>query len=267
MLYILLPAFNEEKALPLLLDEIYKTEIAIPFKIVVVNDGSTDLTKTVLSSYEQKHSNLKVLHHEKNKGLSRALLTGINYALTNNHEESLNNLLETEDSVHSYDILITLDSDNTHPPDRIPLMIRKVIDGADIVIASRFVEGGEQFGLGLFRRLLSWGAGKVMSFFFPIPGVKDYSCGYRAYSLPVLSRGMNFYKDSLIESSGFAGMVELLIKLAPFSREVAEIPLSLHYERKCGRSKMKILLTIKGYVELIYRCKKIAGSTLEWAEE
>jgi dolichol-phosphate mannosyltransferase len=70
-----------------------------------------------------------------------------------------------------------------------------------------------------------------------------------------------------MESRSFAAMVELLIKVAPYCQSIAEVPLILHYERKQGKSKMKIASTIRGYLTLIYRFKKGARNSVEWVEE
>jgi dolichol-phosphate mannosyltransferase len=135
------------------------------------------------------------------------------------------------------------------------------------VIASRYVTGGEQNGLSLGRRGLSWGAGRVMHYFAPIKGVRDYSCGYRAYRLSLLAEGTRQYGSEIIKSRHFSGMVELLLKVAPLAECVTEIPLKLHYELKKGASKMRIWPTIWGYVQLIYQLKRNKWRTVEWAEE
>ena len=106
-----------------------------------------------------------------------------------------------------------------------------------------------------------------MRYFVPITGVQDYSCGYRAYRLSILAAGAQLYGPNIIKSRNFSGMVELLLKVAPFADHVAEVPLKLHYELKKGASKMRIGATIWGYVQLIYQMKRNRWSTVEWAEE
>lgn len=173
----------------------------------------------------------------------------------------------TDHQDESPDMIITMDADNTQPADRIPLLCEAIRSGADLAIASRFVKGGEQHGLSMLRRLLSWGAGKVMNFFVPIRGVRDYSCGYRAYRLSLLLEGTRHYGPNIIQSRNFSGMVELLLKMAPLADCVTEIPLKLHYELKKSASKMKIWATIWGYAQLIYQIKRQRWSPVEWVEE
>ncbi|AHF07306.1 glycosyltransferase family 2 protein [Desulfitobacterium metallireducens] len=255
MLFVVLPAYNEQASLGNLLQDLNSVLKEEPHLIIVVNDASTDQTSVLAEKYARQFGDIRVLNHEENKGLGGALMTGFSYVLNSasvNFEE---------------DILITLDADNTHPADRIPLLLQKMKEGSDLAIASRYVTGGQQLGLSPFRKILSWGAGRLMTLFFPIPGVKDYSCGYRAYRLLTLKKAYHNYGEQLMESRNFAAMVELLIKVVPFCQTIAEVPLILHYERKQGKSKMKIGSTIKGYFTLIYRFKKGAWSSVEWVEE
>jgi len=267
MLYIVLPAYNEGEALPVLLEDIEHNCAAIPHQIVVVNDGSTDRTLDVVQNYAQTHKNVHGVNHEQNQGLGAAINSGFQYVLNyNKYEINLwNNLVHKEQDVP--DMVITMDADNTQPADCIPLLYDEICSGADLVIASRYVQGGEQHGLSLGRRGLSWGAGRVMQLFAPIKGVRDYSCGYRAYRLKLLAEGTRQYGPNIIKSRNFSGMVELLLKVAPFAERVTEVPLKLHYELKKGASKMRIGATIWGYGQLIYQLKCKKWSTVEWAEE
>lgn len=266
MLYIVLPAYNEEQALPELLEDIRHNCMKIPHHIVIVNDGSTDSTSDVVHKYVQKYNNIHGVAHEINHGLGAAINSGFQYVL--NHKYQTNSQdIHTNAEQDSPDVVITMDADNTQPADCIPVLYKEICSGADLVIASRYVQGGEQHGLSLGRRGLSWGAGRVMQFFAPIEGVRDYSCGYRAYRLRLLAEGTRQYGPNIIVSRNFSGMVELLLKIAPLAERVTEVPLKLHYELKKGASKMRIGATIWGYLHLIYQLKRNKWSTVEWAEE
>lgn len=266
MLFVVLPAYNEEAGLKELLDDIESSCQEIPTQIIVVNDASTDQTLQVAEEYMRGFGNVRVLSHPQNKGLGGALMTGFEYVFRL-REDLKEERLKLYRKDPTEDIIITMDADNTHPADRIPVLLAEINSGADLVIASRYAPGGEQYGLNFARRTLSWGAGKVMSFFFPISGLKDYSCGYRAYRASTLERVHQNYGEKLIEDRSFAAMVELLVKVVGFCKEVREIPFSLHYEKKKGKSKMRIMATIYGYISLIIRLKKETWGSMEWAGE
>ena len=267
MLYIVLPAYNEAAALPDLLEDIERNCAPIPHHIVVINDGSTDQTSEVVQNFAQTHNNIHRVNHDQNQGLGAALNSGFQYVMNFNenqgdHHENYRHLNQAIP-----DMVVTMDADNTQPADRIPLLYAEICSGSDLVIASRYVQGGEQHGLSLGRRGLSWGAGKFMHYFAPIPGVRDYSCGFRAYRLSILAEGARQYGPNIIKSRNFSGMVELLLKVAPFAEQVTEVPLKLHYELKKGASKMRIGATIWGYILLIYRIKRQRWNRIKWAEE
>lgn len=101
------------------------------------------------------------------------------------------------------------------------------------------------------RNVLSAGVGLLLRLRFGLPGVRDYSCGYRTYRAALLQRALAAYGVRLIESQGFVVMTELLVKLAPFSPRVVEIPLDLRYDRKVGGSKMPTMRTVAGYLRLM----------------
>jgi dolichol-phosphate mannosyltransferase len=155
------------------------------------------------------------------------------------------------------DIAIVLDSDNTHNPEHVYQMVNKIKDGFDVVIASRYLRDSRIVGVTQFRQFLSIIASLMMQIFFPIKGVKDYTCGYRAYSVECLRKSYEKFGDSLIEEKGFACMAELLIKLRTMNILAVEVPLVLRYDRKGGESKMKIMKTIKKTLLMSLRLKRI----------
>lgn len=263
MLFIVLPAYNEAAGLETLLDDIVRACQGIPTQIVLVNDASKDQTLAIAEKYAQNCPELLVVSHPENKGLGGSLLTGFKevFALRKAFRSQGSNM------VGYNDVILTMDADNTHPAESIPLMVEQIRQGADLVVASRYAPGGRQYGLNPLRKILSWGAGQAMTLFFPVEGLKDYSCGYRAYRASVLENAYLIYGDKLIESRSFAGMVELLLKVVNYCKEVREIPFELHYEKKQGKSKMRIWATIMGYFSLIIRIKKENWGFVEWVSE
>jgi len=237
VIHILLPAYNEASALPLLLEDIRRVEWpeGQAYTVVVVDDGSTDATVPACRACWGDMP-LEVVCHGRNLGLGAAMMTGLKHCLSRSGEG---------------DSIVAMDADNTHSPLLIPDMVRALRSGSDIVIASRYADGGGEIGLPLTRKILSRGASALLKVAFPIPGARDYTCGYRAYSTAILERGFRAYPDRLIEQKGFACMAELLVKLRALGAKVSEVPLILRYDRKPGSSKMKVAGTIASYLKLM----------------
>jgi Glycosyltransferases involved in cell wall biogenesis len=236
-LFVLLPSYNEGEALPFLLSSFHDLleEPEYGYEIVVIDDGSTDNTVDAANSWRDR-LNIRVVSHEKNMGLGGAVNTGLAYFYENCSDD---------------DVAIIMDADNTHNPCLIPSMIDKIKSGSDVVIASRYEPAGREIGLSALRRLCSAGASMLLSFAFRIPGVRDYTCGYRAYSERIIKKAVDIYGSNFIEEKGFTCMAEILIKLSFLGYEISEVPLILRYDLKKGRSKMKVCRTILGYFSLI----------------
>ncbi len=234
MLYLLLPAYNEAPELTQLLGDIVHQHWPFPFRVVVVDDGSSDNTRAVAQSYETILP-LIVISHPVNRGLGRAMATGL---MSFNH------------NIANDDVLVTMDADHTHPVELVPLLRERVIAGAGVVVASRFCPGARQIGLSLFRRLLSRCAAVVSKIVWHIPGIADYTSGYRAYSGKIVRRLFSDYEVPVTEQ-GFAVTLELLLKTTRPPVVCAEVPLTLRYDRKQTKSKMNVPSTIKDYCKLM----------------
>ncbi len=245
--WLLLPAFNEAGNLPPLLEGVAATMGAagIPYGVIIVDDGSTDETRAVAAAF-RRHLPVQVVAHPQNRGLARTIETALGAVLS-----------QTEGG----DVVVTMDADNTHPPNLIPPMVEEIRRGADLVIASRYAPGGTEEGVPLLRRVLSHGIGMLMRLRFGLRGVRDYSSGYRAYRARLLQAAARHYGARLIESPGFTVMAELLLKLQPFRPRTVEVPLHLRYDHKRGGSKMRVLQTVTGYLGLLFT--RLPASTSE----
>ena len=171
MIYFILPAYNEEKNIKLLLNNIsnfYKKK-KILLHIVVVNDGSTDKTfKNVKKIKKNFFYKLTLINHKRNMGLGKALKNGFAHALKISK---------------SNDIIITMDSDNSHTPKNSFLIIKKINEGYDVVIASRYTELSKTYGLNYLRKILSFISSIIFKILFPIKNVNDYTCGFRGFKV------------------------------------------------------------------------------------
>jgi len=247
MIVVILPAYNEEDAIVPLIYSILDVAIkrlGEPVAIVVVDDGSTDTTASRVVDIGSP--DVFLVQHEQNKGLGEALKTG---------------LLSALDLSPDVNIVVTMDSDNTHTPGLLHRMIMCLDEGNDVVIASRYRSGSRVIGLSLYRQMLSTAMSVLFRVLFPIAGVRDYSCGYRAYRAQLLREAFKRWGTNFINQSGFGCMVDVLLKLDRIGAIMTEVPLILRYDYKKGKSKMRVLKTIRetmilAYNEKIERLKK-----------
>lgn len=224
---LVLPAFNEEVTLERLLSRL----IGMPnLRVCVVDDGSTDATARVAESFQDRLT-LELHRHPENQGLAAAIRSGLDLALRNVGPET---------------VIITMDADDTHPPALMHEMTERIVRGGeDLVIASRYQPGARIHGLSRRRRLLSSAASLIFQTLIAVPGVRDYTCGYRAYRGSFLRQVWDEHGDKLRADTGFTCMVELLLLCSLYGPVVSEVPLELGYDRKVGASKMRVWRTLR----------------------
>ncbi len=236
---VVLPAYNEELALEPLIRRIVQSLSETPweFDILVVDDGSSDGTLEVARELQLDYP-LTVISHEQNRGLGAAITTCLNEGILGLADD---------------DVVVSMDADNTHPPQLITRMVPMIREGRDIVIASRYQAGGQVVGLARHREWLSFGARLLMGVLFPIRGCRDYTCGYRAYRVGLLRKAIEHTGGCLVQEAGFACMADLLLSLSRFGAVVGEVPLLLRYDYKRGASKMRLLETVQRSFRMLVR--------------
>ncbi len=236
MIIILLPAYNEEESLPLLMPKLQSTLTGMgeAFKIIVCNDGSKDRTQELLEAYAATMP-VEIIHHKINRGLG----------------ESARDLFERASQLtQAGDVIIRLDCDDTHEPEFIPSIVEKVRSGYDVVIASRFAPGGGQLGVSGYRAFISRCANLFMKVFFPIKGLREYSCGFRGYNAAKIQEAISFFGNNFIQLKGlgFTCTLEKLVKLKLIGAKFGEVPFLLRYDQKQSSSKMVGSVTTLGYL-------------------
>jgi len=198
-----MPAYNEEEGIAKVIDEIKQHAD----KLIVVDDGSRDKTKELAEECARKYSGVTVISHAKNKGKVAAILTGIRSAKT--------------------EVVVLIDADHTYPAKDIPILVKHMEDGADLVLGNRFSAAGlknipafNRIGNGLFSFLISFASGQ---------DIADGQTGFRAFKKGML--------DKLkIRSNGLEFETEMTIKAAINGYKVEEVP--IEYRKRIGKSKL-----------------------------
>jgi dolichol-phosphate mannosyltransferase len=240
MIIVLLPAYNEEESLPTLMPklDLVLSKLEEGYRVVVCDDGSTDGTRDMLTKFSELMP-VEVISHKINRGLG----------------ETSRDLFERAAEIaNSNDVIVRLDCDDTHEPEFIPRLIAKVREGCDVVIASRFEPGGGQMGVSPYRAVISRAANLFMKLFFPIPGLKEYTCGFRGYNAGKLQEAIEFYGNNFIQLKGlgFTCTLEKLVKFKLIGAKFGEVPFVLRYDQKVSDSKMVSSITTYGYLTMAF---------------
>jgi glycosyltransferase involved in cell wall biosynthesis len=222
------PLFNEDKIFSYFantitsVDEDLGKEYDLFF--VFVDDGSTDNTLALLHRDFDGRSNCTILHHERNMGITRAILTGIRHAGT--------------------EVVCSIDCDCTYDPHELRNFIPKLIEGVDMVTASPYHPQGAVLNVPSWRLRLS----KSASFLYRQVlrnKLFTYTSCFRVYRRSTVI-------DLAISEDGFLGVAEMLGRLDLKGSSILECPATLEV-RLLGRSKMKVMRTIVGHLGLISR--------------
>lgn len=221
MLSIVIPVYNEKKNINEVVKRIEDALKDNEYEIVFVDD-STDETTNIIMSLAKKDSKVKLIHREGKSGLSSAVIEGFQLA--------------------KGDVISVMDGDLQHPPEILPYMLAKIYEGADVVIPSRFVKGGNDGGLNLFRKLVSGTArymGKVL--FKKLRKVSDPTSGIFMFKKSVIA-------GKKLSDIGWKILIEILI-MGEYNNLV-EIPYEFNM-RNSGESKMNITVQAQ-YLKHLY---------------
>lgn len=237
MIYITIPAHNEERTIGVLLWKIrtVMAEFARPYEVLVLDDGSTDETAEVLHRYAGVVP-LHVIRPDERLGYGSAT------------ERLLREVVERS-GYPKRDVAVTLQGDFSEDPTDLVGMVKTLEGGADLV-AGRAVAGGQgpATSVRFSRRLAPMVLGKA----FSRAPVSDPLSGFRAYRVIVLKKAMRALPEDqkLVASSDWGANLELLAKAAPYARRIEESPFSSGPVRRPRESRFRAIPSLKGLVRL-----------------
>ncbi len=247
-----IPCYNEALNIGPLLDKFWQLSQFYPWgvEVVVIDDASTDDTAGAVAKWHRAHPDFAVSIHAH--ATNRGLTGGINTAM----ELFAQRLASTHLPAGPVACGL-LDGDNSHSPLVVPAMVDKICQGYDVVVASRYQLGSRIVGVSRIRQMLSLGLAIIFKIVRNIPGVRDYSCGFRLYSPRIIQLVRASYPGDCVRERSFASMVEILVKCHLLGALCTEVPFLLRYDLKRGLSKMPFLQTIRGNLKLLITLRKI----------
>lgn len=237
MIHVVVPVYNEAGNVAGFLDGIRERlePLAVPYRIVVVDDGSTDGTAERIREAAADQP-VEVVSHDRNRGPGAAFRTGFLHVLEN---------------ADPLDVVVTLEGDRTSDPSILLRMLHRVWEEGDqVVLASCYLYGGGVRGTSLHRVGLSHVANGLMKKTLGLSGLATLSSFYRVYQVSALRAIRTHYRERFLVSRGFECMVEILYRAARLGIRISEVPMVLDGSRRAGRSKMRVLRTSLAYLRL-----------------
>jgi len=221
---ICLPTYDERENLAPIVAAIHA---AVPeVDVLVVDDASPDGTGALADALAARDPRVKVLHRAGKQGLGKAYLAAFAWALE-----------------RDYGLVLEMDADFSHDPAHLPALLAAARD-ADLVLGSRYVEGGGTVSWGLGRRLVSRGGSAYARAVLGVR-VRDLTGGFKCFRREVLEA----IDLPSVECTGYAFQIELTYRALRRGFRVVEVPITFH-DRRVGQSKMSrgIVLEAMGKV-------------------
>lgn len=233
---IIIPTFNERENIGLLVDELFN--LPLELHVLVVDDNSPDGTAKVVEEAQSRHGEdrLHLMVRTAGKaGRGSACMAGFSYARDK-----------------GYDVAIEMDADFSHDPKDIPRLLKKLDEGADVAIASKYLPESDIVGWPLSRYILSRGANIYVRMILRVP-VSDYTNGFRCYG----PRALKILPDLTIDGVGFTVIPQVTYKLSLAGMKLAEIP-SVFTNRRRGRSNLGLNEIVESlFATLLIRSTKL----------
>jgi dolichol-phosphate mannosyltransferase len=209
---VIIPTFNERDNLDWIVGRV---RTSVPeASVLVVDDNSPDGTGALADALAAADSQVHVLHRPGKEGLGAAYRDGMRWGLAS-----------------GYDVLVEMDADGSHQPEQLPRLLER-LQYADVVVGSRWVDGGGVVNWPIQRKVLSRGGSMYARFALGVP-VQDVTGGYRAFTADAIRR---IDLDAVL-SQGYCFQIDMIWHAAAAGLKISEVPITF-VERVHGRSKM-----------------------------
>ena len=230
---ICLPTYNEAENL----ERMLRTLGGSGARVLVIDDNSPDGTGELADRLAAELPYVDVLHREHKQGLGPAYVAGFHRALADGAE-----------------LVLEMDCDFSHDPADVSRLIAAVEDGADLVLGSRYVEGGRIGVWGRGRRFVSAGGSWYARSLLGVP-VRDLTGGFKCYRRAVLEA----IDLDAIRARGYAFQIETTYRALRKGFSVVEVPITF-VEREVGGSKMSRTIVLEAVWKVpALRLRALAG--------
>jgi dolichol-phosphate mannosyltransferase len=207
---VCLPTYNERENVERMVRALSEHGV----RILVIDDNSPDGTGEIADRLASELDHVDVLHRERKEGLGPAYIAGFRQALAGDAE-----------------LILEMDCDFSHDPVDVPRLIAAA-DGADLVLGSRYVEGGSVANWGQLRRFVSAGGSTYARLILGVP-VRDLTGGFKCFRRNVLES----IDLETITAKGYAFQIETTYRALQAGFRVRELPIRF-VDREEGGSKM-----------------------------
>jgi dolichol-phosphate mannosyltransferase len=211
--WVIIPTYNEAATLAELADAALG-ELPEPRRLLIVDDASPDGTGAIADRLASANPDVEVLHRPRKEGIGPAYLAGFNRALGG-----------------GADVVVQMDADFSHDPADLPRLFAALRD-ADLVLGSRYVDGGGVADWGTVRRAISRAGGSYARILLGVP-VNDLTSGFKAFRREVLE-SIDLHS---VDAIGYAFQVEVTYRAIKAGFRVVEVPITFR-DRRIGDSKM-----------------------------
>ena len=231
---IVIPTYNEIENIEIILKKVFVLDLG--FDILIVDDNSPDKTYEKVQEIIDANSyngQLHLLIREQKEGLGKAYVAGFKWCLE-----------------RDYFCIIEMDADLSHDPKYLPAFLENIKE-YDLVIGSRYVEGGGVVNWSLLRKLISFGGSTYARTILGI-SIKDVTGGFKCFRREVLEA---IDLDGII-SAGYAFQIEMNYRTILKGFKVKEVPI-IFGDRIAGKSKMSKKIFIEALLNVVtLRLKK-----------
>ena len=230
---VCLPTYNEIENL----ERMVRALGAHGVRVLVIDDSSPDGTGELADRLAAELDYVEVLHRECKEGLGPAYLAGFKRALADGAE-----------------LILEVDCDFSHDPADVPRLIQAAEAGADLVIGSRYVEGGAVASWGLARRVISRG-GSLYAQVLIGTRIRDMTAGFKCYRRRVLET----IDLDAIHAQGYAFQIETTYRTLRAGFRVVEVPIRF-VDREQGGSKMSRSIVLEAIWKVpLLRLRALTG--------